>query len=705
MFALVFASQTVGGMFSESRSYPHDHGYTSGIHVPIFSSRKSHTNHDLQWRQHSYGENGQGESIESQVPGNQIPLTDFRDVIRINIGETALPVVIDTGSSDFWVISDSCTSPACARIAAQSQADSGGNDMQLYRFYTSSNNSDAGFRSASLPIALLYGDSLTGTHASGIIGSASVKIGIGSNEGSNDNGPDNFPTLESQYFAAIDDTNTTVLETGCVGLLGLGFPLNSVLLLDVFEKKHLQLNCISGSNENVRDDFQLPQVDGGKGFHTNQRRGRKSRTTTKMFDEYWTSPLSTFAGKSSHPLKPRARKNGFKKGDVGRHELAPDSQTEIKGRRRVSVNDDGAWTSFASSSLASSSSWTSYLLSVFNTYGPPVWRLVTNAASSSCTELPTTRADAGIGKTYTMKPMFSISLQRKTNTDNNHPSGSEDPNAGMLTIGGAPLGTSESELTWVDVRRYGVGDGGLQGGPGAEEETQCLSWVAKHSFFPSHSSSFHSFSNFYQNYPITWEIPIDDVYLDGKKLPRSVLVDSGIGITGLIDTGSSLIRGPPDVVKSINDLLLKENGSQMVCATPHTLAFQIGGAMFAVDSRDLFWKSKDGTKCYLNVVATDVPARSSGKEAGRRGYLFSWSLGDPFLKSVCATFYYGDTTHPSRDPPKIGFKSTVSQNTTSLLDLTTFFPSSDPDKEGAVAGVVQRPGLLAAANIVNPGTE
>jgi phytepsin len=37
-------------------------------------------------------------------------------------------------------------------------------------------------------------------------------------------------------------------------------------------------------------------------------------------------------------------------------------------------------------------------------------------------------------------------------------------------------------------------------------------------------------------YPIAWEIPVDDVFLDGMKLPRSQLSSSNISLSALIDT-------------------------------------------------------------------------------------------------------------------------------------------------------------------------
>lgn len=44
-----------------------------------------------------------------------------------------------------------------------------------------------------------------------------------------------------------------------------------------------------------------------------------------------------------------------------------------------------------------------------------------------------------------------------------------------------------------------------------------------------------------QVYPLTWEIMIDNVYLDGEKLPQSTLVSSSIGPSALIDTVGSLL--------------------------------------------------------------------------------------------------------------------------------------------------------------------
>ncbi|KXN91588.1 Aspartic protease 3 [Leucoagaricus sp. SymC.cos] len=213
-------------------------------------------------------------------------------------------------------------------------------------------------------------------------------------------------------------------------------------------------------------------------------------------------------------------------------------------------------------------------------------------------------------------PMFAVSLQRDTVEIGG--------NAGQLSIGELPPGTQNDSLTWVPVRGYTRSQGGLP--PPADSPGEV--------------------------YPIAWEIPIDDVYLDGTKLPRSNLSSSTISVSALIDTGNSLIRGPEDVITEIDHRI----GTSFLCSDVHTLAFSIGGKLFPVDPRDfVFQQFADSvTRCIANVVVTDPPAEG--------GYLFSWSLGTPFLKGVISAFYFGDLQYPSRDPPRVGLLSTVPQD-------------------------------------------
>ncbi|KIY73968.1 acid protease [Cylindrobasidium torrendii FP15055 ss-10] len=225
-------------------------------------------------------------------------------------------------------------------------------------------------------------------------------------------------------------------------------------------------------------------------------------------------------------------------------------------------------------------------------------------------------------------PMFAIELQRNTIDI-----GGGD---GVLTVGRLPEGVNDSMLTWVPVRMYRPEDGGLSPPTFAPDEV----------------------------YPYRWEIEIDGVYLNGVKLDASTEnATDGVDtskVSALIDTGNSILRGPSDVVNNIltrvspgYDATDTTSKPTLPCAQPHNLSFLIGGKQFPVDPRDFIGAASSGnaTECVASkVVATDPPSRGS---------LFRWSLGDPFFKSNLVVFHYGNLTHPSVDPPRIGLMSLV----------------------------------------------
>lgn len=144
---------------------------------------------------------------------------------------------------------------------------------------------------------------------------------------------------------------------------------------------------------------------------------------------------------------------------------------------------------------------------------------------------------------------------------------------------------------------------------------------------------------------------MDEVYFNDAKLPRSMLSPSSISLSALLDTvccisiladkrshrslaqGNSLIRGPKDVVKHIMSQF-DEPDYSFDCSVAHNLSFVIGGVTFSVDPRDfavpMSANSTGNPRCTPAVVATDPP--------GNGGFLYSWSLGDPFLKSYVAVF-------------------------------------------------------------------
>ena len=103
---------------------------------------------------------------------------------------TYFDVAADTGSSDLWVMSDTCLQ-GCDGIA---------------KFFPQDT-----LRSANLSLILRYGDSRTGTFASGLVGFDTVSLGT--------------VTITNQSFAAMNRTNTTFPIAGVAGILGIGFPI------------------------------------------------------------------------------------------------------------------------------------------------------------------------------------------------------------------------------------------------------------------------------------------------------------------------------------------------------------------------------------------------------------------------------------------------------------------------------------------------
>ena len=97
----------------------------------------------------------------------------------------------DTGSSDLWVMSDTCQTSTCEKS-------------------TSVPYKTATGRNTGAEVNLRFGDSTTGTHASGPVVLDTVALaGL---------------SMENQPIAAINNTNNNAVRFGTAGLIGLGFP-------------------------------------------------------------------------------------------------------------------------------------------------------------------------------------------------------------------------------------------------------------------------------------------------------------------------------------------------------------------------------------------------------------------------------------------------------------------------------------------------
>ncbi|KAI8973093.1 acid protease [Trametes punicea] len=480
----VFLTSVVSGSRTPFTGCESKCNKAGALHLPI---RRRQQNGDI-WKRSSQATAVVGVGDNMDITYN----------VLVQVGSTLTPLIIDTGSSDLWLVSEECKDRCPAT------------NVPLY--------TQTDLTSAGQTIRLLYGDSRTGTHASGVITKDTVSIaGL---------------SVPDQYFAAILDTNTTVLQTGSAGILGLGFPPISLIWRQLWDS-HLQQPTPA-----------LP---------------KRSHPTA-------TADNSMFPPTSERPDLLGAR-------------------TKRQASPLLSPTDS------------------------FPTLGPLLTRLVAWKVLE--------------------RPLVVATLQRDTI--------SLSSNDGTLSLGALPFGLSDNQLTWASVRSYSVAEGGLPPPPDAPKEVRLRAV-----------------------YPLVWEVPIDDVFLDGVKLPRSSLSSPSISLSALVDTGNSLIRGPQDVLSYIYTQLDLDASGTFDCATPHNLTFQIGGKLFPVDPRDFAHPAAiaPGT-VYPDEAARCAPALAATDPPGNGGFLYSWSLGDPFLKSTMVAFYYGNMTHPSQDPARIGFLSMV----------------------------------------------
>ncbi|KAF8842383.1 acid protease [Paxillus ammoniavirescens] len=147
----------------------------------------------------------------------------------------------------------------------------------------------------------------------------------------------------------------------------------------------------------------------------------------------------------------------------------------------------------------------------------------------------------------------------------------------------------------------------------------------------------------FQNLPTTpsyWILPMTELTVQGN----AISIPTGSASYSAIDTGTTLIGGPPSVIQAI---YAQVPGSQpgtgnwegyyiYPCTTPVNVAISFGGPSWPVSPADFQLTKVSSSQCVGAFF--ELNTGSSAPE---------WIVGDTFLKNVYSVFRYS--------PPSIGF--------------------------------------------------
>lgn len=137
--------------------------------------------------------------------------------------------------------------------------------------------------------------------------------------------------------------------------------------------------------------------------------------------------------------------------------------------------------------------------------------------------------------------------------------------------------------------------------------------------------------------PSYWLVGLQQVFVSGKMIHQCALDYCPT----VVDTGTSIIVGPPYGVNSLVEAIGTVNTDCSNVASLPTIAFQIAGTTFDLtpDIYVLKVDTNNGTQCMLGIEASweTTPL---------------WILGDPFLRAYYTVF--------DRDQNRVGFAKAVS---------------------------------------------
>ncbi len=176
-----------------------------------------------------------------------------------------------------------------------------------------------------------------------------------------------------------------------------------------------------------------------------------------------------------------------------------------------------------------------------------------------------------------------------------------------------------------------------------------------------------------------FSVPFDGITVGGNSLFAFPL---GEQMNAIVDSGATIITGPPDAVKALYGLVpssKETSDGSGIYTFPCTnsmprVAFTFGGVSYPIQPADLIRGYADtaGKICVGAIVAGTIAADGTGGLA--------WLLGDSFLKSVYTIFDLGEN--------RVGFAQKT--NNAAVTGSSSILPLE------AVTGVASGTGTLSA---------
>lgn len=127
-----------------------------------------------------------------------------------------------------------------------------------------------------------------------------------------------------------------------------------------------------------------------------------------------------------------------------------------------------------------------------------------------------------------------------------------------------------------------------------------------------------------------WQVPLESVAVHGKPLANIS------NASAVLDTGTSLLAGPPDAINALLDDLNVATDCSNFAKLPD-ITFVVNGHVLSLSREDYVDRNADGTDCTVPLMTQDV----------KPGEGQVWILGDPFLRKHYTVY--------NRDTMQVGF--------------------------------------------------